>query len=234
MAFDMQLIHWPTVAAFAAYLQPIARPTWCIGMTNHNTYIPNETQWRGATSMASMRAAYVGKGWTSGPHLFLAAECPNPADAGIWQMTPVIHQGTHAGQCNSDHLGIENVGDFNARPPSAAQYDLLLAVNRVILDHWRLRVENVNVHRECMPGRTCPGQYLTGEQIRTDLAAPALPAAYRVLGTPVWQRQDCTGQVAMYLGVGVVEQVDKHYPEGTAHLSSGAGFIKIDQSVEPV
>lgn len=234
MAFDIQLMHWATVGAFTAYLAAIPRPTWCQGITNHNTFIPNEAQWRGMASMNSMRQTYVAKGWTSGPHLYLAAACPNPADAGIWQMTPITHQGTHAGACNRDHLGIENVGDFNDHPPSAAQYDLLLAVNRVILAHWGLTAADVNVHNECMAGRICPGQYLTGPQLRADLAAPALPTAYRVLGTPVWQRQDCTGQVAMYLGPGVIEPVDTHYPDGTAHLASGAGFIKIDQSVEPV
>lgn len=236
MTFDMQLIHWQTVAAFAAYLAAIPRPSWCQGLTNHNTYIPNELQWRGVASMNSMRQTYIAKGWTSGPHLYLAAEAPNPADIGVWQMTPITHQGTHAGQCNRDHLGIENVGDFNARPPSPAQYDMLLAVNRALLTRWGLLATDVNVHNECMAGRICPGKYLTGAQIRTDLAAPPvqLPTAYRILGTPVWQRQDCTGPIALYLGPGVVENVDKHYPEGTAHLSSGAGFIKIDQSVEAV
>src|SRR5688572_4216353 len=91
MAFDMQLMHWPTLDAFASYLRGVPRPLWVKGLTNHNTYIPNETQWRGVLSMRSMRAAYIEKGWTAGPHLYLAAIAPNPADTGIWQMTPLTH-----------------------------------------------------------------------------------------------------------------------------------------------
>lgn len=113
---------------------------------------------------------YIAKGWSAGPHLFLAAEAPNPADTGIWQLTPLSHLGVHAGACNVDHLGIENVGDFDAHPPSPAQLTLLLAVNRALLARWMLTPANVNVHNECMTGRTCPGKYLTGTQIRAALS----------------------------------------------------------------
>jgi hypothetical protein len=175
-SFDADFQHWPTLAAFTAYLQGVPRPAWCTGITNHNTYIPNELQWRGLASMQSMRATYIAKGWSAGPHLYLAAEAPNPADTGIWQMTPLAHPGVHAGACNSAHLGIENVGDFDARPPSPAQYTLLLAVNRAILAHWGIPPEKVNVHNECMTGRTCPGKYLTGTQIRASLNSAWPPA----------------------------------------------------------
>lgn len=172
MPFDAIFKHWPTVEAFIAYLVTVPRPAWCKGITNHNTYIPNEFQWRGLASMEGMKATYIGKGWGAGPHLYLAAEAPNPADTGIWQMTPLTHIGVHAGPCNSDHLGIENVGDFDARPPSPAQYDLMLRVNRAILQHWRLTPAHVVVHKECMPGRTCPGRHLDPNKLRADLASP--------------------------------------------------------------
>jgi hypothetical protein len=167
--FDAQIIHWPTLSAFTAYLQGVPRPRWCKGITNHNTYIPNETQWRGRASVESCMQTYIAKGWSAGPHLFLVAEAPNPADTGIWQLTPLTHIGVHAGACNADHLGVENVGDFDARPPSPAQYTLLLAVNRAILERWGMPPAQVNVHNECMSGRTCPGKYLTGAQIRASL-----------------------------------------------------------------
>lgn len=169
MAFDIQIIHWPTVEAFIGYLQGVSRPAWCKGITNHNTYIPNEKQWVGLRSMLSMKATYMGKGWTAGPNLYLCATAPNPNDTGIWQMTPITHQGVHAGACNKDRLGVENVGDFDKAPPSSAQMALLLAVNRAILERWGMPPEAVNVHNECMTGRTCPGKYLTGTQIRDAL-----------------------------------------------------------------
>jgi hypothetical protein len=170
MAFDATIIHWPTLSAFIAYLQGVPRPAWVRGITNHNTFVPNESQWRGLASMQSMQAVYIKKGWSAGPHLYLVAEAPNaPTATGIWQMTPLSHVGVHAGECNKDHLGIENVGDFDKAPPSAAQMTLLLAVNRAILQAWGLPPESVNVHNECMSGRTCPGKYLTGAQIRSAL-----------------------------------------------------------------
>lgn len=172
MPFDIQIIHWPTISAFTAYLQGVPRPSWCKGITNHNTYIPNETQWHGRASVESCMHTYIAKGWSAGPHLFLAAEAPNAADTGIWQMTPLAHPGVHAGACNSDHLGIENVGDFDAHSPSPAQYTLLLAVNRALLERWGMPPASVKVHNECMAGRTCPGKYLTGTQIRASLSAP--------------------------------------------------------------
>lgn len=171
-AFDADFKHWPTISAFAAYLQGVPRPSWCKGITNHNTYIPNEKQWRGMASMLSMRDTYIAKGWSAGPHLYLAATSPNPADTGIWQMTPLGHVGVHAGACNTHHLGIENVGDFDAAPPSAEQYTLLITINTLILHAWGLPPSSVNVHNECMTGRTCPGKYVTGTQIRTDLNGP--------------------------------------------------------------
>ncbi len=172
MTFDIEIKHWPTVAAFAAYLAGVPRPAWCKRLTNHNTYVPNEFQWRGLKSIESMRDTYIGKGWSAGPHLYLAAECPNPADRGIWQMTPLVRPGVHAGPCNADALGIENVGDFEARPPSAAQWQMCVAVNRAILRQWGLTPAAVNVHNECMPGRTCPGQHFDANKLRSDLSLP--------------------------------------------------------------
>lgn len=180
MAFDIEIKHWPTVAAFSEYLKDIPRPPWCKRLTNHNTYIPNEFQWHGLSSIRAMMQTYIGKGWSAGPHLYLAAEAPNPADCGIFQMTPLSHQGVHAGPCNADALGIENVADWDARPPSPAQYQLLIDVNRTILRQWGLTPEWVNVHRECMPGRTCPGRYLNPDKLRADLRVPTpIPVRYQ-------------------------------------------------------
>lgn len=191
MSFDADFIHWPTIADFVAHLRTVPRPKWCAGITNHNTYIPNETQWAGLKSMQAMRATYISKGWSAGPHLYLAATAPDMRDTGIWQMTPLGHVGVHAGPCNSIHLGIESVGDFDKAPPSQAQYLLLLAINRAILAHWQMTPAQVNVHNECMAGRTCPGKYVTGAQIRADMGrdwptpvAPDIFDAWGPIGRP--------------------------------------------------
>lgn len=231
MPFDIQIIHWPTISAFTAYLHGVPRPSWVTRLTNHNTYIPNETQWRGRASVESCMRTYIAKGWSAGPHLFVAAEAPNPAHTGIWQMTPLSHPGVHAGACNADALGIENVGDFDARPPSPAQYLLLLAVNRALLARWGMPPSAVNVHNECMSGRTCPGKYLTGTQIRADLNRKwpppiVLPTRrYRVRGIPVYERSDRTGPQWGCLQQDEIIEIDE---PSNGHLADGRGFIRFD------
>jgi hypothetical protein len=235
MAFDAQIIHWPTIAAFAAHLQGVPRPKWCTGLTNHNTYIPNEKQWRGMASMLSMKQTYIGKGWSAGPHLYLAADAPNPADRGIWQMTPLGNQGVHAGACNTNRLGVENVGDFDARPPTDDQYTLLITVNLLILQAWGLSPSSVNVHRDCIPGRTCPGKYLTSEQIRIDLSKPPPPITKRYQVKPVMisQRQEGGAPYAGVLQPGDIVTVDKWYTNGYVHLQDGRGFVLL-QDLEAI
>lgn len=235
MAFDAVIQHWPTISAFNAYLQGVSRPKWVKGITCHNTYKPNDRTWAGLQSMQSMLKHYRDtNGWSSGPHLYLAAHAPNPAHTGVWQLTPITRPGTHAGDCNDDHLGIEWVGDFDARPPTAAQYTMGIAVNLLILRHWGLPPEAVNVHNECMVGRTCPGKYVTGTQIRADLRKvaprppptpiPTSPRPCRVVGLPIYQRSDHTGALAGHLITGEHVAIDDL---SNGHLVDARGFVDI-------
>lgn len=229
-AFDAQIMHWPTIAAFKAYLQGIPRPAWCQGITNHNTYIPNETQWHGIVSVQSCMRTYIEKGWSAGPHLFLAATAPDPKDTGIFQLTPLSHIGVHAGACNAHHLGIENVGDFDARPPTADQYTLLITVNLLILQQWGLPPLSVNVHNECMTGRTCPGKHLTGTQIRADLQKPPPPITkrYRVKHRYVTQRKEDNGPpYVRELLPGEEVVADAWYTNNRVHFADGSGFADL-------
>jgi len=230
MSFDATIIHWHTIAEFAVTLKSIRRPAWCAAITHHNTYQPDDLNWRGMASMISLRNFYRDtKQWPSGPHLFLAAQAPNPADTGIFQLTPITHVGTHAGQCNADHLGIENVGNFEARAPSPDQYALLLQITRLILQQWGIPPEKVNVHNECMTGRTCPGKHLTGAQIRADLQRPIPrpppPKRYQVLGLPVYQRSDHTGPLWGHLKDDEPVVIDD---PSNGHLADGRGFVDLN------
>jgi len=184
MSFDAEIRQWRTLGDFVEHLATVPKPEWVRRITNHNTYKPNELTWRGLVSMNSMMETYKAKipPWSAGPHLYLAAEAPNSADRGIWQMTPLAHPGVHAGPCNEDALGVEWVGDFQARRPSAAQYQLGLDVNVAICRAWGLTAANVNVHKECMPGRTCPGQYLPADELRATIAV-ALRDVWAAWGT---------------------------------------------------
>lgn len=237
MSFDAHILHWPTLEAFRQHLATIQRPKWCKRITHHNTYIPNESQWRGARSVESCMQTYIGKGWSSGPNLFVAAEAPDPAHRGIFQLTPITRPGTHAGACNSDSLGIEHVGDFDARPPTQAQYQMLLAISRLIMQFWMITPDGVNVHNECMQ-RTCPGRHLTGAQIRKDLrvgtgTVPYLGRYQFVVPQAVFQSRDPNGQLAegpdhghtIYQRGDIVEVGD--ITAGWAWIRSGIGFVPL-------
>jgi hypothetical protein len=174
--FISDIRQFPDVIALAAYLGRLARPTWGVrGSTYHNTYIPTEAQWRGLASMDSMQAGYEAKGWTAGPHFYLALHSPNPKHDGIWQMTPPTSAGVHGVTCNSTHFGIEVVGDFQAKPPSVAQQQLLIDVIAV-LHRWARLGAILNAHRDCVQ-RTCPGDafYVLKPQLQQRLALALTP-----------------------------------------------------------
>jgi N-acetylmuramoyl-L-alanine amidase len=174
MSFDVQVIHWPDVTAFMQHIVAMSKPAWCDSITNHNTYRPDEMMWAGLASMNSMMKTYIDKGWSSGPHLYLVASAPNPAHQGIWAMTPLERPGTHAGACNKSHIGIESCADWEARPPTPVQWRLMLDVNVAICRQWNIPASRVLVHKECMPGRTCPGRYFDPARMRAEIHAALL------------------------------------------------------------
>ena len=246
MTFNADIHRWDTLAEFTQHLQSIPRPAWVKRLVVHNTYIPNEQMWRGLASMNGMRATYIGKGWSAGPHLYLAAECLNPNDKGIWQMTPLSSPGVHAGPCNADALGIENVGDFDAHPPTPSQYALLLGVLLALCHSWALTAGDLLVHKECMPGRTCPGRYLPPDKLRVDLAARLAAQSghgpYRVAGLPVYYDSLLTKPTGAHLQPGAVVLIDAtaadnpaRYAPRAVHVSDtqGGGFVNIDGLERP-
>lgn len=166
MAFAQDIRHWPTAAALAAHLAQHnpAICQWIDGATLHHTYRPTVAQWRGYASMIGMRDFYITKGWTAGPHLYLAPD-------GIWQLTPLNLGGVHAGVCNRTRWGIEVVGDYDSGPwpPALAAlvHDTLAALFR-----WRgLAADALNGHRDCNSPKTCPGRAIQLPVVRAELAA---------------------------------------------------------------
>jgi hypothetical protein len=103
--------------------------------------------------MLSMQRFYEAKGWTTGPHLYLASG--TMAD-GIFVMCPPWLEGIHAGPCNATRWGLEVVGDFAARPMSHDQL-VLLSEAAAALHDWQHLGADIVAHRDCMLGRTCPG-----------------------------------------------------------------------------
>lgn len=159
VAFNSINRQFTSLADFSAWLFAQPQPTWHpIGTTYHNTYRPTLAQWRGLASMWSMQSGYEAKGWTAGPHLYLALGAPKAADNGIFCMTPPTSPGIHSPSCNSGahgRFGVEVVGDYQAAPPAPPLQQLLVEVVAV-LHEWAHLVPDLNAHRDCDP-RTCPG-----------------------------------------------------------------------------
>lgn len=88
-----------------------------------------------------------------------------------------------------------------------------------------------------MAGRTCPGKYLTGTQIRADLSTPPPPITkrYRVKRTMISQRLEGGPPYAGELLPGEEVVVDKMYTTngGMIHLQDGRGFVLLSH-LEPV
>lgn len=169
MTFDNLNLRFVTVAAFETWLATQPRPQWApIGSTYHNTYRPTQAQWRGHDSMRSMQATYAAKGWSTGPHLYLATDT---AADGIFVMCPPWVEGIHGVICNKDHFGVENVGDYHATPMSAKQIDLLVGAMAALHRYAGIGA-NVNAHRDCV-ARICPGDaaYAQKPEIQQRLAA---------------------------------------------------------------
>lgn len=233
MAFSAINRQFATPAMFAGYLASLPRPSWPVGSVLHNTYRPNEAQWVGIISMKSMQATYEAKGWDSGPHCYLALGSPNPKNDGIWVMTPPSQPGTHAGACNSSFFGIETVGDFNAKPPSLPQQQLIIDT-LTLLHRWSGLSANIKGHRDCMPGRTCPGDafYAMLPSLRLRLAERlAYAGRYIARHTQaIFEAPAPDAKVALNDTAQVIEgqaiDIDE-VKNGWAHIASGVGFVPV-------
>jgi hypothetical protein len=123
--------------------------------------------------MQSLERTYRGyQGWNAGPHVFLCAGAPNPANDGIWIGTPISHAGIHAGKCNSDHFGMEIVGNYDFSGWSQATSDLVYGTIITLLRWLGVRVLNdadtthLAGHRECLNNKSCPGSAIDCKVVR--------------------------------------------------------------------
>lgn len=238
MSFASDIRQFKNPAALAAYLQPLAIPDWPgegnpRSTTVHNTYRPTEAQWLGRASMLGMQRDYIAKGWTAGPHFYLALGSPNPANDGIWQMTPPTQPGVHGVVCNATHFGVELVGDFQRNAPSLRQQALLIDT-LVVLHHWAKLGPNFNMHRDCVE-RTCPGDafYALKPRLLVQFAALMGQAGpYRVRHTQaIFEAPRPDGAVALAdqaeVHAGDTVIIDEVAHGGWAHLQNGIGFVPV-------
>ena len=176
MAFAVDIRHWPTAADLRAYLAGYdpAICAWVKGAVWHHTYRPLPNQWQGRSSLTGLVNFYVTQyNWDAGPHLVLVLGAPDPANDGIWQLTPLNVPGIHAGACNATHWGMEIAGDYDTTPWPDAVRDLVFGATDALFD-WRglaVTAQTVMGHRECLPNKSCPGTAIDLDAMRAAFAA---------------------------------------------------------------
>lgn len=162
MAFAWDAIYYPTRLAYEQALLPFAKPNWIQRVVIHHTYKPTVDQWRGQRSMDALERFYRLKGWPSGPHLFVAPD-------GLWSGTPLALQGTHAGICNANSIGVEIVGDYDSAPWPAQLRERIYQL-LVLFLHWIGTTEAaIRGHRECLPNKSCPGRAIGMDLVRSEI-----------------------------------------------------------------
>lgn len=170
MAFVIDKRQWVTVNDFRAHLaahSPDVAP-WAKGVVLHHTWSPTVAQWHGMVSIEAIAKYYQTKGWDRGPHLFIAVGSRNPADDGIFQMTPLNERGIHAGSANNWAWGIEVVGNYDPAPWTASCADMVREATVALMTWRRISVTRQTLigHREVPSPKSCPGKAINMDMVR--------------------------------------------------------------------
>lgn len=168
--FAWNTIHYPTLDAYLVALLPFKKPAWIRAITIHHSLIPTRAQWHGRSTMEATKQFYINKGWYAGPHLFLAALTPDKLNDGIWAGTPLAMPGIHAGACNSDHIGIEVVGNYDVEPWPHEVAELTYGVTAALMQWAKIVPARIQGHRECLNNKSCPGRMIDMAVVRAELA----------------------------------------------------------------
>ena len=176
--FSADIRQYKNIEEFQTHLNAIVKPNWVKGVVLHHTWKPTSANWQGETTMNAMKRYYENLGWNAGPHLYICIGSPNPANDGIWSMTPLDTVGIHAGECNSTTWGIEVVGNFDIAPWSDALrpvvYDVIQALLKKI-GVSAVTIAQLRGHRECNSPKTCPGAKINMDIVRNNVQKLLFP-----------------------------------------------------------
>jgi hypothetical protein len=173
-----------TVPEFRAYLKTLPEQMWLPRfIVVHNTSSPDlrlytqdwvhRKNWTGEQWMRNLRDYYSGKGWTGGPHLFVAPDK-------IWLLNPLWRAGVHTPSWNRFTWGVETVGEFEREPFDGTLRANLVGALAALHEHahldpadYKLGVRGLHFHKED-PGtthRSCPGRNMVKVQLVADVVA---------------------------------------------------------------
>lgn len=212
-----------TTEEWLAYIDSFPLPASCTRLVLHHTYIPNQAQWQGITSMRGMQRYYAGLGWSAAPHIYVAPD-------GIWLFTPLDTVGVHAGKGNSGNtngafwysIGLEMVGDFDKARPSGAVWEQTKAVIGSISRKTGIAPHKlVSFHRDYTNEKSCPGWAVTKDWVWDEIEA--------------WLKTNFKAQTFYVVAeqTAIYEAPNASAPiawNGKALLGKGASFEAINQA----
>jgi len=139
-----------TVQRFASYLKcwkPFAEIT---EVFIHHTVIPTPETWRGRESILVMKRVYEIKGWTAGPHIFVAPD-------GIWVFTPPHKQGVGCTGHNTHAIHVEIVGNYESNELKGDMLRKSIDTFAAICEWLNYDPMNLYLHRD-FANTKCPGK----------------------------------------------------------------------------
>lgn len=177
-----------TPAQFTQYCQTFKLQAWhprfCVV---HNTQIPNFAAWHkvpGADRMRALERYYRDeKGWSGGPHLFVADDL-------IWAFTPLSVPGVHSPSWNTLAWGVEMVGDYDNETLSLSVLSNTISALTDLHRLGKLDPQNIRLHKEDpKTDHNCPGKNVHKDVIINSVSVHLglIPAATVIL-SPVLRR----------------------------------------------
>ena len=132
----------------------------------HHTFVPTKKDWQGERTIGGIKSYYEGKGWTAGPHLFIAED-------GIWLFTDMYDVGIHAGAGNGTlksgySIGIEVVGNYDNKVWEGKTYDNTVGAIKILQEKLRIPDKEIAFHRD-YSSKSCPGWAITKDWVLDQL-----------------------------------------------------------------
>lgn len=145
------------------------------GVVVHHTWRPTVASWQGERTINGLKRYYEKKGWSAGPHIFVAED-------GIWLFTDMYKVGIHADSANATWekngrtgtgwpprgakvkaytLGMEVVGNYDNKQWSGETKKNAIHVIKTLQKKLNIDNSGVTFHRDYKPSKTCPGRGIT-------------------------------------------------------------------------
>jgi len=202
----------------------------------HHTWKPTIQAWNGEETIQSLKKHYESRGWSAGPHIFIA-------DDGIWLFTDMKEVGIHAGLGNATwkkegklyggykcergklqgySIGVEVVGNYDEKVWEGETLKNALFCISELQKKLGISIRNIMFHQDYSQ-KSCPGNAITREWFKKKLAA--FKSGKKITHEYVFQFSPEEAKKAINLGF--LEQVDSEMREIVA-----IGLVRVYEKIK--